>query len=189
MLNKSFKIYIAVIFIVIVAGTIFYVSRNNNGSLNFTSETKKLDNAKNDNKSVINLAKTYTNGKISFSFNYPDGFTVSEFAEADGKIALTVQNAKTGEGLQIYITAYDDPNFVANKKSILSDVPDMLFLNSTDVVIGGKAKGTAFFSQNEAFGDTAEVWFAKAGHFYQATAYRKDVWLLEAIIKSWEFRK
>ena len=133
--------------------------------------------------------KKYENIKYGFSFNYPDGFTVSEFAEEGGKIVLTAQNAKTGEGLQIYITAYDDPNFVVSKESILRDVPDMPVLNSADAVVDGKAKGAAFFSENESFGGaTAEVWFADGRNFYQATTLAKDAKILEEIIKSWKFK-
>lgn len=132
--------------------------------------------------------KKYKNGKYGFSFNYPDDFAVSEFPEENGKTILMVQNTKTGQGLQVYITAYDDPNFIVNKERILRDVPDMPFLNSANVVVDGKAKGVAFFSQNESFGDTAEVWFASDGKFFQATTYGKNVRLLEEIVKSWKFR-
>lgn len=67
-------------------------------------------------------------------------------------------------------------------------MPDLPFSNSVDVVIGGKARGVAFFSRNDAFsGETAEIWFADGRNFYQATAYRKDVKILEEIIKSWKF--
>ena len=199
MLNKTSKIIcIAAIFIaIIVAGAIFYASRNDNGSLGerekalnldnlSVNKAEKLDNIKNGNK-PFSLTKAYVNSVAGFSFNYPDDFTVSEFVEEDGKIALTMQKAKTGEGFQIYITTYDDHDFVVSAEQIRRDLPDLPFSNSADVVVGGKTKGVAFFSENEAFGGpTAEVWFADGRNFYQATAYRKDVKILEEIIKSWK---
>lgn len=133
--------------------------------------------------------KKYENGKYRFFFNYPDGFAVSEFAEEDGKIALIIQNEKTDQTVQIYITSYDDPDFAVSAEQIRRDLPDLPFSNSADVVVGGKAKGVAFFSENEAFGGaTAEVWFADGKNFYQATTYGKAAKMLEEIIKSWKFQ-
>lgn len=180
MLNKSFKIYIAIIFVIIITGTIFYFSRNDK---NLPREGEKK----------INLAKTYTktytNNKIGFSFSYPDEFTVGELAEEGKKTVLTIQNTKTGEGLQIYITVYDDPSFSVSVDRIKSDIPDLPILNASNIIAGGKAKGVAFFSQNEAFGGpTAEVWFADGKNFYQATVRAGDAKLLEEIVKSWKLK-
>lgn len=132
----------------------------------------------------------YENSQLGFSFNYPDGFVASEFPEDEGRISLIIQNAKTEQAVQIYITTYDDPDFTVSAEQIKRDIPDLPVSNFADVVVGGKAKGVAFFSENEAFGGpTAEVWFADREKFFQATAYGKDAKLLEEIIKSWKFTK
>ena len=132
--------------------------------------------------------KKYENTQYGFSFNYPAGFTTSEFLESDGKNALIIQNKKTNQVIQIYITSYDDPDFAVSAERVKRDIPDLPFSNSADVVVGSKAKGVAFFSENEAFGgQTAEVWFADGKLFFQATASAKDARLLEEIIKGWVF--
>ena len=59
------------------------------------------------------------------------------------------------------------------------DLPDLPFSDSADVVAGDKAKGVAFFSENEAGGATAEVWFADGRNFYQATTLAKDAKILK----------
>ncbi|MEK7123693.1 MAG: hypothetical protein AAB851_02245, partial [Patescibacteria group bacterium] len=124
-----------------------------------------------------------------FSFNYLADFTASEFSEDEGKISLIIQNGKTGQTVQIYITPHNDPDFAVSAEKIKMDMPDLPLSNSADVIVGGKAKGVAFFSQNEVFGgDTAEVWFADGKNFYQATSRAKDVKILEEIIKSWELK-
>ena len=198
MLNKKSKISViaAVLATLSVASWFFFGAKKERKSTEnldyspmiFKEESAEKTKTDEESSSLSSQNNKYENVKYGFSFNYPDGFTVSEFVEEGGKIVLTAQNAKTGQGLQIYITAYDDPNFLVSKESILRDVPDMPVLNSADVVVDGKAKGAAFFSENESFGKTAEVWFADGRNFYQATAYRKDVKILEEIIKSWEFR-
>lgn len=131
----------------------------------------------------------YENAQYGFSFNYPLEFTIREFPEDEDRVALIIQNEKTDKTVQIYITSYDDQNFVVSAERIRSDIPDLPFSNSADVVMGGKAKGVAFFSENEAFGGpTAEIWFADGKLFYQATASAKNAGELEEIIKSWKFR-
>lgn len=163
--------------------------KNNTTLLIFKEEKNEKTNSVSSAPPASAQTKKYENVQYGFSFNYPDGFMVSKFAEEERKTALTMQNAKTGKGLQIYITAYDDPSFAVSAKRIRRDIPDLPFSNSADVVVGGKAKGVAFFSQNEAFGgDTAEVWFADGKNFYQATARTGEVKLLEEMIKSWKFR-
>ena len=133
--------------------------------------------------------KKYENTQYGFSFNYPAGFTVSEFTEEEGRISLIIQNEETKQAVQFFITPYNDNSFEVSSERIKRDIPDLPFSNSADVVVGGKANGAAFFSENEAFkGQTAEVWFADGKIFFQATASAKDARLLEEIVKSWRFK-
>jgi len=146
--------------------------------------------APSDSDSDSAQTKKYENTQYGFSFKYPAGFTTSEFFESDGKNALIIQNKKTNQVIQIYITSYDDPNFTVSAEQIRLDLPDMPFSNSADVIVGSKAKGVAFFSESEAFGGpTAEVWFADGKLFFQATASAKNAKILEEIIKSWKFQE
>ena len=195
--KKILKLLIVLFIITIAVALWFFFGMDNeekspekNDSSASIFEEEKSDKANSAPKDSVVSAQTkrYENVRYGLSFNYPDGFTVSEFDEEIGKTVLTMQNKKTGQGLQIHITAYDDPSFVVSKERILRDVPDMPFLNSVDVSVDGKAKGVAFFSQNDSFGDTAEVWFADGKNFYQTTAYKEDVGVLEEIIKSWRFK-
>ena len=195
--KKILKILIALFIIVTVVALWFFFGVDNeeklpenNDSSTSIFEEEKSDKANSTPKASIvsTQTKKYENVRYGLSFNYPDGFTLSEFDEEIGKTVLTMQNKKTSQSLQIYITAYEDQSFVVDKERILIDVPDMPFLNSVDVSVDGKAKGVAFFSQNDSFGDTAEVWFADGKNFYQTTAYKEDVKVLEEIIKSWRFK-
>ena len=146
--------------------------------------------APSDSDSDSAQTKKYENTQYGFSFKYPASFTLGEFPEDEGRISLTIQNSKTNQIIQIYITPYEDSDFTVSAEQIRRDLPDMPFSNFADVIAGGKAKGVAFFSQNDAFGgETAEVWFADGKLFFQATASAKDAKILEEIIKSWKFQE
>lgn len=195
----KFKIFIIAVFIIIISILWFLfgggedavnLGENSDSSAEIFKEEKS---EKSDSVSMTPPAsaqtKKYENIQLGFSFSYPSDFTVREFPEDGGKIALIIQNKKTSQTVQIYITSYDDSDFAVSAEQIKHDLPDLPFSNSADVIAGGKAKGVAFFSQNEAFGGaTAEVWFADGKNFYQATAYGKDAKILEEIIKSWKFQ-
>lgn len=178
--------------IIIAFGFWFFYSAKKENLENLTAIFKEEKREKSVSVSMVPPAfaqtQKYENVKYGFSFNYQSDFTVREFPEDGGKTALIIQNEKLKQAIQIYITSYDDPDFAVGAEQIRRDLPDMPFLNSADVMVGGKAKGLAFFSQNESFGETAEVWFAHDGKFFQATTYGKDAKLLEEIIKSWRFK-
>lgn len=162
--------------------TIF--KEENGGKMNSAS----VISTSSDSASAFAQTKKYKNAQHGFSFNYPQEFTAKEFPEEDGKISLIIQNAKTNQVVQIFVTSYDDKSFESTSERIKHDLPDLPFSNSADIVVGDKAKGVAFFSKNDAFGgDTAEAWFADGKTFFQITASAKDARLLEEIVKSWKF--
>lgn len=199
---RSIKFYL-IIFVIILAaaaGVWFLFNRekadkageSKNSSLAIFNEGKdeKVD-LNPSTSSASAQTKKYENAQYGFSFRYPDSFAVTEFPEEEdnNKATLIVKNVQTSQTIQIYITEHNDPNFSVSSKRIKNDIPDLPVSNSADVVVGGKAKGVAFFSQNQAFGgETAEVWFAAGKNFYQATAFAKDTKMLEDIVKSWKFR-
>lgn len=198
MANKTIKILIIAVIIIFVVSFLYGLKNKdemmtNSDSLNIFKEDK---NSKTDSLNYSNSKlpmapsrmKKYASIQHGFSFKYPANFSIYEFPEENGKVALIIKNSENVQIIQIYMTPHGDLDFYVNAERIQRDLPDLMISNSTDVIVGGKAKGVAFFSDNEAFGgDTAEVWFADKSKFYQATCYRKDVKLLEELIKNWEF--
>jgi len=196
MFNKSTKIL--TIIVVIATAWFFYGAKSeyktrkisDSSPLIFNEEKSgEMDHAPAATSSSASAqTKKYENAQYGFSFNYPAGFTIREFSE-EGKISLIIQNEETKQAVQFFITPYNDNSFEVSSERIKRDIPDMPFSNSADVIVGDKAKGVAFFSENEAFnGQTAEVWFADGKLFYQATASAKNARLLEEIIKGWSFK-
>lgn len=133
------------------------------------------------------LSKTYNSSGIGFSFNYPAGFKISEFTDEENRKTIILHRQDNAGNLQIYITPYDEPDFVVTKKKILNDIPDIIIEAPAGVDIGG-TRGLAFFSKNEAFGDSAEVWFAKNGRFYQISGKRQNATILDGILRTWKFK-
>ena len=200
-LNKMIKIL--TLFFIIAAAVIlwFFYSSKNEGKTTVSLDSSMAIFKEEKSEKTVSVSsvlapsdsasaqtKKYENAQYVFSFNYPAGFTIREFPEEESRISLIIQNEKTNQAVQFFITPYNDNSFEVSSERIKRDIPDMPFSNSADVIVGGKAKGVAFFSENEAFnGQTAEVWFADGKLFYQATASAKDAKLLEEIIKSWGF--
>ena len=208
MFSRIIKILTLFLIIAVVTAIWFFfgvkntrkIKENSSSSISFSPTSGSKSEKTNFNSSisasslassVSALAQTekYENLQYGFSFNYPTGFKVSEFLEDESKNSVIIKNTKTNQTIQIYVTSYNDPNFAVSAERIKRDIPDLPFSDSADVIVGKKAKGAAFFSEDGAFGgQTAEVWFADGRNFYQATAYRKDVKILEEIIRSWKFR-
>src|SRR3989344_9361735 len=142
----KFKIFISIIFALIAFAGWFFGGDRNTDKITASQEQKT------SSISTISPAsaqtKKYENIKYGFSFNYPTDFTLGEFPEDESGVSLIIQNVKTNQVVQIYITPYDDPDFAVSAERVKRDIPDMSFSNSANAVVGGRAKGVAFFSEN-----------------------------------------
>lgn len=128
--------------------------------------------------------RTYTSTAYKFKVSYPSGYEAREYKEADGAMSLTVQNASTGEGFQLYVTPYAE-NQVTEERFRL-DTSSGIMKDPVDVVIAG-VRGTMFWSKNSIMGETREVWFINHGFLYEAVTYKHlDTWLAE-VMQTWEF--
>ena len=142
--KKTIKILIA-LFIIAAAVTLWIFF----GGENRKSDTENRDSSsaifkeeKNEKSDSISTAppasaqtKQYKSTQYGFSFNYLADFTASEFSEDEGKISLIIQNGKTGQTVQIYITHHNDPDFAESAEKIKMDLPDLPLTNSADVIV------------------------------------------------------
>jgi hypothetical protein len=55
-----------------------------------------------------------------------------------------------------------------------------------DIQIDG-ATAAAFYSTNEALGETREIWFIRDGYLYEVTTLRSLDPFIEEIMKTWKF--
>ena len=157
--------------LLIIVGLWFYFTRSNPPGVPSGSTEDTLGNASRNQ---------YENSQYGFSFQKPEGYTVGEFDQDEGKIIL-VQVSKTvfdtknamprgtlDTGFQITITPFDEMDTVITKARINKDIPDMKVENSKEISITGKdtqgspmyTKGLEFESNNATFGGaSAEIWF------------------------------
>ena len=108
----KFKIFISIIFALIAFAGWFFGGDRNTDKITASQEQKT------SSISTISPAsaqtKKYENIKYGFSFNYPTDFTLGEFPEDESGVSLIIQNVKTNQVVQIYITPYDDPDFAVS---------------------------------------------------------------------------
>lgn len=109
----------------------------------------------------------YTHSAYGFSFDYPEGLTVSSFEEGGGEVILAEGKA-AGGGFQIYITPFDEPGPITAER-IRQDLPDMIIHDPQRAAIGG-ADALIFFSEDPSLGKLREAWFSRGGYLYQVTA-------------------
>ena len=150
----------------------------------------------------------YKNAEFGFSFEKPEGYTVGEFDQDEGKMILvqmskmpldtknTVSKGIFDIGFQVLITPFDEPDEVITKARINKDIPDMKVENSKEISVAGKdtqgspmyTKGLEFQSNSSAFGGaSAEIWFVHGANLYQLSGYRESLSVMESVIQSWKF--
>lgn len=135
------------------------------------------------------LTHTYSNKKYGFSFHYPDGFNVSEFAEGElGDIVLMQGPSKNNiqAGFQIFIAPFDEPGPIT-KERILQDEPTMMVENGQSIILPSGIPAFAFLSKNQSLGHTLEVWFVHNGYLYQISTYASLIDFMTAILGTFSF--
>lgn len=145
--------------------------------------------AKNFVSSRQSLTKTYFSEKLGFSFNYPEGFNVSGFAEGEIGYTILAQKAGSRESFQIFVLDFDEPGPITPPR-IEKDIPDMVMESPQDVLVGtGKnIRALVFFSRNESLGRTREVWFVQNGRLFQLTAYADMDNIIGPVLETLKFQ-
>lgn len=126
----------------------------------------------------------YRSAAYRFSLFYPQELMVKEHSEGNGAATITFQNVEKGEGFQIFITPYNEPQ--VSEERFKQDEPSGVRESLTNIVVDG-ATGAAFYSANTLLGATREVWFVRGGFLYEVTTLKPlDTWL-STIIQTWKF--
>lgn len=133
------------------------------------------------------LTNTYRNEAYSFNFKYPEGLIPSSFPnpEFEGDIIILSDN-KTGVGMQIIVSPFDEELTALTVERIKRDVPDMTIVDPQDVLLGDQGKGVAFLD-GTLDSATRNVWFVANGFLYQITSPKVFDGVLKGILNSWVF--
>jgi len=189
--NGMKKLLIIAIVLAVLGGLAYLFSPN---SLFSTPDASSTDSAVNS----AALTKEYKNDTYGFSLKMPEDFTATEIPdELSGGATLVLQN-KSGDGIQIIISPFDEDTgqgYTLTKERILQDIPDMQIQDEQVVEIGPSTgsgqvtyKGIAFLSDDEVFGgESRAVWFIFGGSLYQINTYARLDGLLQNIFSTWNF--
>ena len=144
-----------------------------------------------ENRSSNDLTLTYNSPTYGFSFTYPEGFRVENFAEGEGEMIL-VSGPKAGESFQIYVTPFDEEGPLTAER-IKKAGPAMEMDRPQAAVIGG-ANAVVFFSADSSLGRTREAWFVwpegqipNGNYLYQISAPEGFDAELAKIMATWGF--
>lgn len=135
--------------------------------------------------------QTYVDPTYGFSFQYPDGFTVTTVpssGEGQGDTIL-VESEDKKVGIQMILSPYgSDVDITA--ALVQADIPNMKVSDPQTVEIGMSRRGLAFRSDNPAFGgQSREVWFVFEGTLYQISTYAAYDEFLKGLFGTWKFVK
>lgn len=164
--NIKIKIFAAIIVTVLAVSAVYYFVKNRPAQV------------------LLKGQEIYKSDQFGFSFSYPKGFNVSDFADGGGKTIL-IKNAASDNGLQIFIVTFDEPGPIT-KERILKDIPDMAISSDEYISIGGE-QAFSFISQDDLGGKTREIWFVHNGNLYRVKAYESFEKELLKILSSWQF--
>ncbi len=133
----------------------------------------------------------YTDPDYGFSFERPDGFTVTRFQDEKGDVVLA-QGRSSDQSFQIFITPFDEEGPITSPR-IKQDLPKMLIQNPIEAEIGG-VPALVFFSNKESLAKTREAWFVyperpqpNGNYLFQVLAPAEFDAELSKIMATWNF--
>ncbi len=133
----------------------------------------------------------YTDPDYGFSFDRPDGFTVTRFQDEKGDVVLA--QGPANQTFQIFISPFDEEGPITSPR-IKQDLPKMLIQNPIEAEIGG-VPALVFFSNKESLAKTREVWFVypenplpNGNQLYQVSAPGEFDQELSKIMATWKFQ-
>jgi hypothetical protein len=180
---KRFKKYLYILVaILLVIFVVWAVKKQGAGNL---STSDVASNFVTSDVTKLGL-KTFSHPGYGFSFEYPVDWNATSFAENDGETVL-VQKPDQAQGIQIYISMFDEPQTNLSRERILQDIPDIKITNDRQITIAGNINVLSFESENESDQKTQEVWFVHNSFLYQIAAMEGSGEVLDKIINTFKF--
>ena len=152
------------------------------------SGTTTSFNTKNEQPTLREGYLHYTNDTYNFALEYPSNLTVKSFLEEDDGETIVFKSEIVGgklQAFQVYIQPFTEDRIT--REYILEDIPGIELLNLEEIILGEDTPALLFWSGDDLFGRTREVWFVHEGYLYQVTTLGElDAWLAE-IMTTWRF--
>lgn len=182
--------------IIVVTGYFWYKSRGDNTLTSDVKETPTSVSGQNVDRNIdiLKYPKIYTSPDGKFTFNYPDGFKITDntgasSASAEGTIVpgkILVESGQPNKGFEITIIPFDEPGPLTAER-IHQDLPNLEISKFRNIDISS-VSALAFDSKDDSIGDTSEIWFTHNGSLYQAQTYRSFSPEMEEILKTLKFK-
>jgi len=189
--SMSKKIYIIIALIVLLAAAvaIFFLS-NAEEKASDTGAVPVVDLAEVRQEQADQAREEFASGKkqtfthtaLGFSFEYPEGYTVGNFAEGEDAEVVLLQ--KDNVGFQLFISPFDE-NIALTPQRIKQDISDIEMQNEIVISVGG-SQGVVFSSEDDGEKST-EIWFVNANRLYQITTYPEFDLIMVDILETWRW--
>lgn len=137
-------------------------------------------------REVPSGSKEFRSDRYMFSLLYPSDLEAKIIDEGSGAATITFENEKTAEGFQVFIVPFEGAQITDER--FKKDIPSGVRKSMTDIKIDG-ATGASFYSKNDVLGETAEVWFIRAGYLYEVNTFKDRAEWLSTIMATWKFLK
>lgn len=168
----------------VLAAAAFYFSADKSARVNTSAATATTTAQSAQARFVPYGWQEYRSTAYYFSVLYPVQLEVKEHIEEGNALTITFQDLKKGEGFQIFITPYAEPQITDER--FKRDVPSGARSDLVDTTVDG-ATGAAFYSESATLGETREIWFIHGGFLFEVTAPKPlESWLGD-IMRTWQF--
>jgi hypothetical protein len=127
----------------------------------------------------------YENVDYGFLLRHPREMRVSEFEESAGDMVLF--ESAGDEGMQIFITPWDEGGEVMTLSRIRQDLPKLLIVNQQTALLEDGHRALIFESAKDGVGATREVWIIAGDYLYQISAPIAFDTTLSWIMATWRF--
>src|SRR3989344_5572093 len=162
MISRTKTLIIATALAFLVGAGIWFWQAGSDGVVFSQLNLASLFPNQESDSETFKYSNLYTNEKYSFSFNYPEGFKVSEFEDENGDVLLFEKDTKAS--FQIFIAPFDESGPL-NPERVQKDLPQIEMKNPKNAELAGT---TALHFES---GRTRELWFVKDGFLYEVSYF------------------
>lgn len=181
--------YIAVIIVLVAIGILIFSKK-----IPFISDGATSSVAASQNAAAIeglSFSERYEYEDAHISFAHPTDTSIETVPAEDGDVII-VRHTTSDNIFQIYIKPITEKYLDITADRLKKEVPDLIFRDPREVIMGDSGKGLAFISKenDDSSGDLEkrEVWFALGGFLYQISAPLESDAFVQKVLNTWEFR-
>ena len=181
---KNIRNIILSLVITAVIMVVYFMWFRDDENLIKESSIEQKTEQKDEQKKDMKNKKTYTDFTSSFSFDYPDNFTIENIDNVSDRIIIFSESSRNNV-FQLNIKPWSLSEKTITAERIYRDLPQYDIRNPQSVEIEGQIRGVSFINSSpEVGGEVRQIWFVMNGYLYQFTAPIISDDLLQAILST-----